>query len=186
MAVTDIPAAVVAVAEAVRSSASSPSSAIAALTILADFYPTIPAPVSAILIAQAQTIVAVAALCRQAALQSLALACAAYQPTSYDDASTLIAAITALFDAEILAVADAGQDATYLALRQLRTSVVNDLTTRGSILPHLRMVTTNTPVSTLELAYKLYGDTSRADEIAQRSDCQHPGFLPVEMTLLSR
>ncbi len=186
MAVTDIPAAVVAVAEAVRAAAPNPADAITALSALADFYPTIPQPVSAVSIAQAQTVIATAALCRQAALASLALACAAYQPTSYDDATALISSVTSLFDAEIVAVADAGQDATYLALRQLRTSVVADLTTRGSTLPRLRVFTSKTPLSTLEVAYRLYADASRADEVAQRADCQHPGFLPVEMTLLSR
>ncbi len=185
MAVSDIPAAVVGVTEAVRAAASNPADAIRCLSALVDFYPAVPAPISPISIAQAQTIVATAALCRQAALASLALACAAYQPTSYDDAAALKLSVTALFDREITAAADAGLDASYLALRQLRTSVVNDLTMRGSLLPHLQTVTTNLPVSTLELAYRLYGDASRADEIAQRSDCQHPGFLPVEMTLLS-
>ena len=186
MAVTDLPASIVVVTEAVRAAAGNPADAIRCLSALVAFYPSIPAPTSPISIAQANTIIATAALCRQAALTSLALACADYQPTSYDDAVSVRDAVTILFDAEIEAAADAGQDATYLALRQLRTSLVNDLAVRGSLLPHLRAVTTNTPLSTLELAYRLYGDTTRADEIAQRSDCQHPGFLPVEMTLLSR
>ena len=135
--------------------------------------------------AQAQTVIAVAALCRQATLVSLALACASYQPTSYDDALAVQTAVLALFDREITAVADAGQDRSYAALRQLRTAVAYDLTTRGSLLPHLLTVTALAPVSTLELAYRLYADASRADEIAQRANVQHPGFLPASMQLLA-
>ena len=185
MALADIPVAVAAVAEALRAAANNPADAIRCLSALVTFYPAIPQPNSPISIAQANTIIATAALCRQAALVSLARACATYQPTSYDDAVSTREAVTALFDREILAAADAGQDATYLALRQLRTSVVNDLATRGSLLPHLMVVTTKAALSTLELAYRLYGDASRADEIAQRTDVQHPGFLPTAMTLLS-
>ena len=185
MAVTDLPARVQAITEAVRAAAGNPADAIRCLCNLFGFYPRIPPPLSAQAVSQAQTIIAVAALCRQATLVSLALACASYQPTSYDDALAVQTAVLALFDREIIAVADAGQDASYLTLRQLRTSVALDLTTRGSLLPHLLTVTTRASVSTLELAYKLYADASRADEIAQRANVQHPGFLPSSMQLLA-
>ena len=186
MAIADtLPPAIAALTEAVRMAAVNPADAIRCLSSLTSFRPPIPSPVSPVSSARAQTIVAVAALCRQAALSSLARACADYQPTSYDDAAAVRASVAALFDAEIVAAADAAQDGVYLALRQLRTAVVADLTTRGALLPRLLAVTTQGPLSTLELAYKLYGDASRADEIAQRTDAPHPGFLPTMMTLLA-
>ncbi len=186
MGVLDIPTAIAAVAEAVRSAASQPADAIRCLSALADFYPSVPPVTSPVGRLNAVTIIATAALCRQAALNSLALACAAYQPSSYDDAVAVRTAVVALYDLEIETAADAGQGASYLALRALRTAVVDDLNTRGALLPRLRPVVTATPTSSLELAYRLYGDTSRADEIAARTGAPHPGFLPVQMTLLSR
>jgi len=128
---------------------------------------------------------AVAALCRRAALTSLARACAGYAPTSSDDAVSVCVAVVALFDAEILVAADAEDDASYQALRQLRTAVVADLVTRAAQLPSLVTVRTAVPMPALALAYRLYRDATRADDLAARSGAQHPAFLPTSFRALS-
>jgi prophage DNA circulation protein len=128
---------------------------------------------------------ATAALCRRTALGSLANACAAYQPTSSNDAQALQAAVAPLFDAEITIAADAGQDATYLALRAMRTAVVKDLIVRGASLPALRVVTSAEPQPALTLAYRLYLDATRADDLIARADPIHPAFMPLSFSALA-
>ena len=167
---------VLAVAEALRAACTDPADAIRLLSQLAA-----PAPAPATTPAQD----AVAALCRRAALISLARACAACQPTSSDDALAIRTAVAALFDAEIEIVADAGQGALYGQLRALRTAVVLDLNTRGTLLPQLRTVTSAVPMPSLVVAYGLYGDATRAAALAARSGAPHPGFLPLSFQALS-
>ncbi len=167
---------IAAVTEAVRSACSDPADAIRLLSELATFVPT-----EALDPAQ----VATAALCRGTALVSLARACATCQPTSYDDAIAIRTAVAGIFDAEALAAADAGQGALYLSLRVLRNAVVVDLSTRAAALASLRTVTTPTPTPSLVLAYALYGDATRADDLTARADVPHPGFLPTSFLALS-
>ena len=169
-------AGVLAVAEALRAACNDPADAIRLLSQLAA-----PVPAPAATPAQAAT----AALCRQAALVSLARACAACQLSSADQALAVRAGVAALFDAEIEAVADAGQGALYLQLRALRTAVITDLNARGALLPQLRTVTSAVPMPSLAVAYALYGDATRADDLAARSGAAHPGFLPLSFQALS-
>ena len=125
-------------------------------------------------------------LVRRAALVQLARACAAYQPTSYDDAQQLRATVCALLDAEIFRAGDAGDDGVYTAFRALRVSVARDLAARGDPLPRLRTVTVLQSVPAAVLAHRLYGDARRADELVQRTKPIHPGFMPTTLTVLSR
>ncbi|MFC0407913.1 hypothetical protein [Roseomonas elaeocarpi] len=173
------------VAEALRAACNDPADAVRLLLQLATYdVATVAstAPIGAsITTAQEQT----AALCRRAALLSLARACAEYVPSSYDDAASLRDKVAAVLDAEILRVGDMQQGASYLALRNLRTAVVDDLNTRGAQLARLRTVTTREPAPSLVLAYDLYADASRADELAQRADAPHPGIMPLSFRALS-
>lgn len=64
------------------------------------------------------------------------------------------------------------------ALRSLRAAMVQDLRVRGAKLPR---ITYHTPQATLParvLAYRIYGDASRAEEIVARNKIRHPGFVP--------
>ncbi len=125
-------------------------------------------------------------LLRRAALVQLARACAAYQPTSYDDARSLRAAACALLDAEILRAGDAGEDAVYTAFRALRIAVARDLAARGDPLPRLRDVEVIRPLPAAVLAHGLYGDGRRGDELVQKADPVHPLFMPTKLRVLSR
>jgi prophage DNA circulation protein len=127
----------------------------------------------------------VAAACRRAVLVSLARASAAYQPVSYEDAAALRLALTAALDVEITAAGDAGEDATYGALKALRAAVVQDLTVRGASLPSVVTVVLGLPMPALAIAQRLYCDASRSDEIIARSGAVHPAFCPVSFQALT-
>jgi prophage DNA circulation protein len=65
------------------------------------------------------------------------------------------------------------------ALANLRGGVVDDITGRATQLARLRSLTPTTTLPACVLAYALYGDASRADEITDRNRLAHPGFVPV-------
>jgi prophage DNA circulation protein len=71
----------------------------------------------------------------------------------------------------------ATQDQSHFALVDLRAAVVRDITARGANLA--RTVSLQTPQSlpALVLAYNLYEDASREDELAARNNNRHPGFM---------
>lgn len=177
-------AAAQALTEALRNACADPADAVRLLSDLAVWNLTVTpstAPIGAA-IATLQT--AMGQIFRRAALVSLANACATYQPASWNDAISLRSTVATLFDVEIIASADAGQDATYQALRALRTSVIIDLTTRGAQLAKMVTVTTPAPDSALSLAYRLYGDASRADQLIAEADPVHPSFMPTSFQAL--
>ncbi|HVB67985.1 MAG TPA: hypothetical protein VNE67_09040 [Acetobacteraceae bacterium] len=179
-------AGVQALAEALRAAANDPADQVRLLSVLAAFQAE-PAPPAASPLAQARAEVsaATAAMCRRAALASLARACAAYRPSSYDDAATLLEQVAPLFDLEITTAADAGDLASYAALKTLRADVVADLTARGADLPRLVTLTFNAPMPAFALAYRLYRDASRAIDLMNRNDAPHPAFMPATIEALS-
>lgn len=68
-------------------------------------------------------------------------------------------------------------DDEYIALSNLHASVVRDLTTRAGGLPVVRAVRVSEPTPALALAYDLYEDSARADDIVARNGVVHPGFI---------
>lgn len=174
------------VASAVMGAANDPRDQVRILSALQNFNPSIPPGQYGTLsaaIGTAQT--GAAALCRRATLAALASACAAYQPTSSNDAQSLMALVLPLFDAEITIAADAEQDASYLAMRTMRAAVALDLSVRGAALPALLTVNTAEPQPSLTLAFMLYQDATRADELTQRVNPIHPAFFPLSFEALS-
>ena len=174
-----------ALTEAVRNAANSPADEIRQLSALAATTTTPIVSTAPIGQAMATVQTAVGAVCRRAALGSLARACAAYVPSSYDDAVTVRGQVSALLDDEIVVAADAGDIASYGALRALRTAVIDDLTTRGAQLPRLVTVTRNAPLPALLLAWQLYQDSGRADDLTDRADPIHPAFMPTSFQALA-
>ena len=170
--------AIFALPEAVRAAIADPGVQISLLAQVAGYTPSASASAAPIGASIATVQTAVGALCRRATLLSLANASSNWQPTSYDDAEALRAQLGQLLAAEILVAADAGDTATYQALRTLRTQVLQDLAQRASQLPRLITVTRNRAIPALVLAQQLYADATRAPDIIQRSGCIHPSFLP--------
>lgn len=127
----------------------------------------------------------VAALYRRAAIAEMARAAAAWEPESYDEAVLERDHLRDVIDAEIVRAGDAGQDATYLALRKLRAAVVADLTERGADLARLVPVATATSLPALVLAQRLYQDADRAGELIDAARPVHPAFMPTSFRALA-
>jgi prophage DNA circulation protein len=128
---------------------------------------------------------ATADLLRRFAVIGACQASADYTPTSYEDGAALRARLCALLDAEILSAADAGLDDTFMALRALKSAVVQDLTSRSADLSRFTTVSTPAPQPSLVIAQRIYRDPSRADELVQQADPIHPAFMPVSFKALS-
>jgi prophage DNA circulation protein len=121
-----------------------------------------------------------------AALSALALAASSYHPISYQDAFSLRALVCGAIDDEATRAADAGDGATYEALRDLRVAVSTDLAFRGANLPALVEVTTLVSMPSLAEAWDLYQDTSREPALVASADVPHPLFMPLSFPALSR
>lgn len=161
-------------------SARSPASALSAMTSLADFGAAI-APViggSRARINERANQSALVALVRQAALTEAARATLGMTFAAYEDAAQVRDDLALRLDAAAIEAGDAGDDTAFAALDGLRLSLVRDLTARGASLARIAEVTTPISEPPLALAYRLYGDAGRADEIAARNKLAHPGFTP--------
>ena len=174
-----------AVAEAVRLGCADPAHAVVLLAQMAGYAPTTLTGTDAIGSAMTAVEVNVAAACRRAALTSLARATADYQPNSYQDAVQLRELVGGLIAAEMLVAGAVPDYPAYTALRTLRAAVIEDLTARGGNLARLRTVTTAEPMPALVLAYRLYGDASRYDDLVGRADPVSPLFMPCSFQALS-
>jgi prophage DNA circulation protein len=154
-----------ALAESIRAAATDPAVQIRLLTELADYYP-------------ASDPTLTAAMCRRAALISLCRASSNYQPTSYQDAISKRAAIVGLLNAEAVSCADEGSTTTYLAFKALTAQVAADLTTKAGTLATVTTISLPTTFPALAVAYRLYADASRADDLITRVDMPNPSFMP--------
>lgn len=129
---------------------------------------------------------ATGALLRRAAIGALARAAAQYAPRSYDDATAVRNAVTTYLDAEILIAGDAGDDASYGALRALRQVLVSVLIAAGAGLPRLQQFTFNASLPALAMAERIYGDASRSDQLIEQAQPIHPAFMPSQFQALAR
>lgn len=129
---------------------------------------------------------AIAATLRCAACAALGQATLAYQPASYQDAQAVRGAVCDALEAEATRAADAGRDATYAALRDLRIAVATDLAIRGANLAWLVEVQTAQPMPSLAEAWTLYQDTTREPAMVAAAGVPHPLFLPTSFPALSR
>lgn len=105
---------------------------------------------------------------------------------SSGDVSELRDDLVAQLDAQAIATDAAGgaiDDSVYEALIDLRAALVHDLTTRGALLPRLVTYTPAVTLPAVVLSQQIYGDASRADEIAARNNVRHPGFVRGGQTL---
>lgn len=72
----------------------------------------------------------------------------------------------------------------YISLTDMRSALVQAIPEEG--LPELISVTVNHPVPSLVLAYELYEDALKGDEIVARNRIRHPGFIgPAEVQVVS-
>ena len=81
------------------------------------------------------------------------------------------------FDAQEIAADDMDQ-ATFQALVRLNGSMVNHLVSTARPLPRMLNYQFFEPLPSLVMAYKLYSDASRCDEMRDENKIVHPAFCP--------
>jgi prophage DNA circulation protein len=126
---------------------------------------------------------------RRAALNSLSQACANYQPTSTNEATTIISQVRLAFQNEIdfTANGDPNQDDAYQSLQTLFQSTIADLKARSTNLPNLVEFNFNSSAPVVAFAFKIYGDSTRQDQVlAFNSQTPHPWFFPGSFLALSK
>ena len=175
-----------AIAEAVRTGCGDPAHAIGLLLQMAEYRPTTLTGSDAIGAAMTVVETAVSAACRRAALTSLARASAEYQPNSYQDAVRVRTLVAGAIEDEMMIAGAAPDYSTDSALRALRAAVISDLTARSGNLAQITTVRTAEPMPALTLAYKLYGDATRYDDLVARAAPVSPLFMPLSFEALNQ
>lgn len=94
--------------------------------------------------------------------------------------------IVSAIDDEMLIAGDAGDDGSYLALRDLRSAVAADLAARGAILPQSVPVAFSAALPALVLAQRLYQDASREAELVHEAGPVSPLFMPLAFQALAQ
>ena len=75
-------------------------------------------------------------------------------------------------------ITETASDPVFDALQSLRSTMVQDISTRIANLPAVVEYVPSENLPAGVLAYRLYGDATRADEIVSRNKITHPGFVP--------
>jgi prophage DNA circulation protein len=117
---------------------------------------------------------ALAELFQQATLIQAAGMAAAMPLPVYDDAVLVRDSITSAMDDASFLVSDA----VYVSLQVLRARIHADITARLSRSARLLTYTPREPMSCLAMAYDLYEDVAREQEVIDRNAIRHPGFVP--------
>jgi prophage DNA circulation protein len=128
---------------------------------------------------------ATSALFRRTALCQLAVTLTTYQPSSQNDAYTVLGQVVALFDDEITIAGDMGDDESYQALRATRQAVMADLSARGGNLAAIAKFTFQASLPSLALAERIYRDASREPGLVQQAAPRHPAFCPLSFYALA-
>lgn len=124
-------------------------------------------------------------LVRQLALVEVAYAVPGLDIASAQEAADIRNGVINAFEAEQVVVANAGQDELYAALVELQNVLIRDITTRMLQLPALTTYTLPQSLNSLALAWRLYQDAQRGDELVDRTAAINPAFLPRTGRVLS-
>lgn len=180
---TDLASGVTGQIAGLRGLGMSPMSAFNALSTLFPFgklsqpigyVPAVPATPAGI--QQEANWAAVQTLVRRAALIEAAKASAGVKYASREEAIALRDNLVAKLESE--SEAESTPDPVYFALTDLRVAVINDIQTRSADLASLVQYTPRATVPAIVLAYQIYEDPARADDIVARNRVKHPGFVP--------
>lgn len=102
--------------------------------------------------------------------------------STYDTYEAAIAARESFVSSLDIMAATAGDDA-FIALQTLRAEVVNGVPGESENLPRIGSLTLVEPMPALVVAYNLYEDAGRAEEIVARNGVRHPGFVQAGVSL---
>jgi prophage DNA circulation protein len=98
---------------------------------------------------------------------------------SRSDVEATRATVKAAFEPMEEAVADANDNVGYLALVSVHAAISYHLTVTAEPLPEIVTYTFSAIEPSLALAYKLYTDASRADQLVAENKVVHPAFMPL-------
>lgn len=98
-------------------------------------------------------------------------------PTGYDSYQAAIKVREDLVDRIDAESEVTPNDEVYVALSDLRTSVVQAVPNPEQNLARIVQYVPRETLPSLLVAYQIYGDAGRADDIATRNSARHPGFL---------
>lgn len=112
-------------------------------------------------------------------VDAVALAAAAdvVSRTVFESVDDAIAARDELLD-EIDTQSLDASDGVFVRLAELRGALVEDIRARGAGLPNVRTIVPATTEPAVVIAYRQYGDATRAADIVARNRIEHPGFVP--------
>lgn len=105
---------------------------------------------------------------------------------SRPDGVTMRGEVAERFENELYDTTGAADASLYVALDALRNSVVEWLTRTINDLAPVITVESNLIRPSLDLAWRLYADPMRADELVARNNVRHPSFMPHSIEALSR
>ena len=183
--ITALAAAIKTLLSDMTASAINPADAVRMMSTMASYFPAKVA-IAGQIGADINTMqTATASLFRRYALAQMATTLTTYQAASQNDAYTVLSAAVALFDAEITVAADAGDDGSYQALRQLKQTVVADMNSRGSDLRSIADFAFSSPLPSLVLANRIYRDPTREPGLDLQISPIHPAFCPTNFQALA-
>jgi prophage DNA circulation protein len=118
-------------------------------------------------------------LLRELALAEAARAAAGLAWESYPQAVLARDRLQARLDAAMLAAGDG----SFEALRELRARLARAVPAPSQQLPQVGAYTSPLTVPAEVIAYELYGDAGRAEELVRRNRLRHPGLVPAGQPL---
>lgn len=104
---------------------------------------------------------------------------------SRQDVEAILETMRAPFDAAVTTSADEMDQETFQAILGLWSATTDYLVTTARPLPRMTNYQFATNLPTLVIAYRLYQDAGRADEIRDENKVVHPAFCPVYGQALS-
>ena len=134
----------------------------------------------------ADNVAVVARLARLAGLTAYSEAVIRRSYASRPDGVTARAEVAERFENEQYDTAGAANAALYLAIDDLRGKVIDYLSRVITDLAPIITVETARILPSLYLAYRLYADPLRADELVARNEVRHPSYMPRVISALSR
>lgn len=117
-------------------------------------------------------------LVRRSALAKGAELAGTREFASYEEAIAFRTDITRALDAEILAAGAVGDDESFSRLRDVFEAVSGSITTRAGSLARVVRLPVVDSMPGLVVAWRMYEDPLRDEEVAARNGALHPGFLP--------
>jgi len=146
---------------------------------------TTPPPTTAARQQEAANAAAFERLVRQSALVEVALAVPGLPLASSQDAANLRGQLSETFERGQTAAGNAGLDDSYRALVALENAVIRDITLRMLRLPALTTYRMAETPNAIALAWRLYQNADRCDELVDRTHAINPAFLPRTGRVLS-